>query len=232
MEQTIAGPQEPVFKTKKTFSPSTVGYGHGTCPRYWHLAFSGVEFDDAPDATGAGNMNNGTYVHDRIQANLTKALAELVDIEREINFLEPPIRGFVDAIVKFNGVEAAGEIKSAKQEIFDGIVNTGKPLSSHLVQLLIYMRVLNLDNGFFYYENKNTQQFIILPVQMSKSLSEYTDEIFDWMKEVRRTFDAKDYAKPITAKRKAKQCTYCPLVAACIAKADGTSDLKPLAVRP
>jgi hypothetical protein len=26
---------------KKTFSPSTVGYGHGNCPRYWFIAFNG-----------------------------------------------------------------------------------------------------------------------------------------------------------------------------------------------
>ena len=28
------------FKTKKSFSPSTLVYGSGACPRYWFLAFS------------------------------------------------------------------------------------------------------------------------------------------------------------------------------------------------
>ena len=27
------------FTEKKTFSPSTLGYGHGKCARYWFLAF-------------------------------------------------------------------------------------------------------------------------------------------------------------------------------------------------
>lgn len=35
------------FKTKKTFAPSSIAYGHGTCPRYWYLAFSGAEFVDS-----------------------------------------------------------------------------------------------------------------------------------------------------------------------------------------
>ncbi len=25
--------------TKKSFSPSSIGYGHGTCPRYWYMAY-------------------------------------------------------------------------------------------------------------------------------------------------------------------------------------------------
>jgi len=32
--------------TKKSFSPSSLGYGHGKCPRYWYMAFSGAVFVD------------------------------------------------------------------------------------------------------------------------------------------------------------------------------------------
>ena len=52
---------------KKTFSPSTIGYGHGNCPRYWFIAFSGEEFDEKFDATAIANMLNGTYAHERLQ---------------------------------------------------------------------------------------------------------------------------------------------------------------------
>jgi hypothetical protein len=34
----LAGKNGIQFTTKKTFSPSTVGYGYGKCPRYWNLA--------------------------------------------------------------------------------------------------------------------------------------------------------------------------------------------------
>jgi hypothetical protein len=32
---------EPKYMKKKTFSPSTIVFGHGKCPRYWYLAFEG-----------------------------------------------------------------------------------------------------------------------------------------------------------------------------------------------
>ncbi len=54
--------------TKTSFSPSTIGYGHGKCPRYWYLAFSGVGFIDENDSIAVANMAQGT------QATL-KALA-------------------------------------------------------------------------------------------------------------------------------------------------------------
>lgn len=231
MEEAIAGPQGPVFKTKKTFSPSSIGYGHGTCPRYWHIVFTGAEFHDSPDSISGGNMQNGTYVHERLQQTLTKALGKNVEIEREINLTDPPIRGFVDAIVDQDGVKAAGEIKSAKQEIFDKIAQTGKPITYHLVQLLIYMKSLGLKDGFFYYENKNTQEFVIIPVQMNDSLEQYAEEIFQWMRDVRAAWDEGKLATPISPKRAAKACTYCPVKQACKDRADGDITIPLLAVK-
>ncbi len=53
--------------TKKSFSPSTLGYGHGTCPRYWYMAFSGAMFIDDNDAVAVANMAQGTQAHERLQ---------------------------------------------------------------------------------------------------------------------------------------------------------------------
>src|SRR5690348_11002042 len=55
------------YTQKKTFSPSTIGYGHGTCPRYWFLAFTGAPFVETVDALGIANMANGTQAHERIE---------------------------------------------------------------------------------------------------------------------------------------------------------------------
>jgi len=49
--------------TKKSFSPSSLGYGHGTCPRYWYMAFSGAMFIDDNDAVAVANMAQGTQAH-------------------------------------------------------------------------------------------------------------------------------------------------------------------------
>jgi CRISPR/Cas system-associated exonuclease Cas4 (RecB family) len=231
IEKTIVGDNEPKFKTKKSFSPSAVGYGHGTCARYWHMAFDGADYIENTDATGALNMDNGNYVHDRIQAMFQKAYGEEnVELERKIVSEDPPVFGFADLIVDLGEYKAVGEIKSAKQEIFDGIVHKHKAPSYHLVQLLIYMRLLELEHGFFYYENKNTQEFLVLPVTMNKGLSEYTDEIFSWMRRVRDAWEMDEFAKPLSPKRTVKKCTYCPLKAACFERPEGTIEIKPLAV--
>ena len=52
---------------KKSFSPSSLGYGHGNCPRYWYMAFSGAYFIDSNDAQAIANMAHGTQAHERIQ---------------------------------------------------------------------------------------------------------------------------------------------------------------------
>ena len=57
--------------TKKSFSPSALGYGHGKCPRYWYMAFSGAMFIDDNDAVAVANMAQGTQAHERLQ-NLIK----------------------------------------------------------------------------------------------------------------------------------------------------------------
>src|SRR5690348_12485041 len=84
---------------KKTFSPSTIGYGHGTCARYWYIVFNGLDvFEDNFDAMAVANMSLGTAFHSEIQKAL-KTGGLLVEEEVEIKLEDPPIRGYADAIV-------------------------------------------------------------------------------------------------------------------------------------
>ena len=46
--------------TKKSFSPSSLGYGHGTCPRYWYMAFSGAMFIDDNDAVAVASRSESS----------------------------------------------------------------------------------------------------------------------------------------------------------------------------
>ncbi len=96
--------------TKKSFSPSSLGYGHGTCPRYWYMAFSGAMFIDDNDAVAVANMAQGTQAHERLQ-KLISTMPEFRNEEEEIVNEYPPIRGFIDLIMEYDSETVIGEIK-------------------------------------------------------------------------------------------------------------------------
>ena len=200
-------------KTKKSFAPSGVGYGSGTCPRYWFLAFSGVEFIENTDSLGIANMENGTYVHTRLQTMLKESDLE-VELETAIKNEYPPILGFADIVVKWKGMDVIGEIKSAKDSVYAIRSVTRQGLPYHVLQLLIYMKVLGLTEGFLWYENKDTQEFCIIPVHMNERNQKIVDEAFKWMEMVYDNWkDGKLPERPFT--KSSKECKFCPVKKAC-----------------
>ena len=76
---------KPKFSKKTAFSPSTLTWNHGECPRFWYLAFEGAIFEDNSDAYGVANRTSGTLSHDRIQDAMIKAgiLDETMELETE-----------------------------------------------------------------------------------------------------------------------------------------------------
>lgn len=198
---------------KYSFAPSTIGYGHGTCPRYWHLAFTGGEAFDDTDALGIANMSYGVQAHERIQGLLRDAEI-LIDDEIEVNMSDPPIRGFVDALVKWKGQRVVGEIKTTRQEIFLHRQATMKPAPYHLLQILIYMRITGCRYGFLLYENKNTQEFLVMPVEMSEENAAILDRTLDWLRDVRKSWENGDLpTRPFT--KRSKICKNCPFYNYC-----------------
>jgi hypothetical protein len=153
--------------TKKSFSPSSLGYGHGKCPRYWYMAFSGAVFIDDNDAVAVANMAQGTQAHERLQ-KLISTMPEWRAEEEEIINEYPPIRGFIDLIMEYDGETVIGEIKTAKQEVWDTRQSEMKPTDNHMLQLLTYMKLKNAKEGFFLYENKNTQEVLVIPISMNE----------------------------------------------------------------
>jgi hypothetical protein len=81
--------------TKKSFSPSSLGYGHGTCPRYWYMAFSGAMFIDDNDAVAVANMAQGTQAHERLLqlslANYTELIYHIMlrTCDKSLIFWQP-----------------------------------------------------------------------------------------------------------------------------------------------
>ena len=95
---------EPKFTKKKTFSPSTIVFGHGKCPRYWYLAFEGNTFYEEREGKSQANMESGTDRHARIQAAMEGA-GIMVANEEKVIFDDPPIFGFLDSIIKWKDSE-------------------------------------------------------------------------------------------------------------------------------
>lgn len=216
---------------KKSFAPSTIAYGHGECPRYWYLAFEGGTFEDYADAYGVANMTSGTMSHDRIQtAMLNAGLAKLYQddngeptTEFKITYQDPPIFGFGDAMVTWNGEELIGEIKTMPSEGFEYRKAHGKPKTGHLIQLLIYMKVLGKKRAVLIYENKNNHDLLILPVELNDYYKKWVDDAFEWMRTVRKAWQSKTLPTK-NYRSNSKICKTCPLKATC--NVAGTGSIK------
>jgi CRISPR/Cas system-associated exonuclease Cas4 (RecB family) len=201
------------FRTKKSFAPSGIGYGSGKCPRYWYKAFHGAEFDESASARDRANMDSGTAAGTRI-ANLFKEAGILNAAEVKVVHEDPPIFGFMDLAVTWQGEEMIGEVKTTKAESWNYRASTMKPPGYQLLQLLIYMRVFKKDKGFFVIENKNTHELLILPVKMTDENAALVDRVFDWMRMVKKNSDEdKLPERPFT--KASLECKSCPVREEC-----------------
>jgi CRISPR/Cas system-associated exonuclease Cas4 (RecB family) len=202
------------FKTKKTFAPSKLGYKYseGVCPRYWYIAFSGAEFIENIDTVAQANMDNGSYSHTRIQSTIEK-MGILHKMEQEITNEDPPIRGFVDLMIDWEGEIVPGEIKTANADSFTFRVAQGKPSGSHYVQFIVYLKVLGKKEGFILYENKDNQSLAIIKVKMGPKQEKDIEYLFEWMRNTRKAFDEKTLPEiPKAFQRKnARICRTCPV---------------------
>ena len=218
--------REPHDRSRKTFPPSGIGYGSGTCARRWFYEFNtpAVREDDT-NAFQQSNMMWGTERHERLQ-ELFEKTDILIETEREILSDDPPIRGFVDLIVEWGGI-TVGEIKTIKQEAFTLLRASGKPRGYQLIQLLIYMNILEIDRGFFLYENKNTGELLILPVFMDEENRSIIDNAFDWMRE---SFKNEELPTRPFDSKSSMACKTCPFKKFCWQDADGTRDMPLLEV--
>jgi CRISPR/Cas system-associated exonuclease Cas4 (RecB family) len=215
------------FAQKKTFAPSTIAYSHGECPRYWYLAFEGAIFEDNADAYGGANMTAGTKSHERIQEAMGNVPDFLVDSEFKITYSDPPIFGFGDVILNWGGEELLGEIKTMPSEGFEYRKAHGKPKTGHLIQLLIYMKILGKSKAVLIYENKNNHDLLVLPVEVNDTYREWVNNAFQWMRDVRKawvdkTLPTKNY------RSNSKICKTCPLTKVCAEAGVGSVKIKSL----
>lgn len=214
------------FQQKKTFAPSTIAFSHGECPRYWYIAFEGAVFTDNADAYGGANMTAGTKSHERIQKAMEDA-GILKDSEFKVTSNDPPIFGFGDVILDWAGEDLLGEIKTMPNEGFEYRKAAGKPKLGHLVQLVIYMKILRKERAVLIYENKNNHELLILPVVLNDYLKGWVNQTFDWMKEVRQAWENKTLPTK-NYRSNSKICKTCPVRSACDAAGSGEIKIKSL----
>jgi len=201
------------FRKKTSFSPSVVSGYYGQCPRYWHYAFNGAVFNDPFRAQSQAAMANGTLSHGRIQDVYAK-LPYDVKIEKEITHNDPPIRGFIDVELTIDGVTADGDVKTVNAHGFQYHKMSMKPSPNHVVQVLIYMKVRNLQHGFIHYESKDSHEELFFPVEMNAANEDYIEKLFEWMRIVHA--NSKEPLLPVRVFQKASpSCKYCPLSKQC-----------------
>jgi len=230
IEDAYASYNEIVDTQKKSFAPSKIGYGSGKCPRYWYIAFEGAPFDNSKDAFSVANMQSGTDAHKRLGDLFRRSTLDIEAIEYELSHDDPPVFGFVDIIINRAGERVVGEIKTTNSDSFNRRRASMNPPDYHLIQILIYMYVLQSETGFLLYENKNSHEILIMPVYMDAKNKRLVENTFEWMRMVKKLSGDKILpSRPF--KKSSKECKDCPVSAVCWDPEkyqDGDIDVEPL----
>ncbi len=210
---------------KRSFAPSSLVYGNGACPRYWYIAFDGATFDSEREPTAVANMENGTLSHGRIQEAMKNA-GVLAEAEVKLDVADPPIRGFMDALIEYKKQQIPGEIKTMREESFQYRKTANAGAKYHIEQLLIYMKILSKKRGVLIYESKNTHELLIIPVDMTEEYEEWVNELWEWMRTVRKAWEEKTIPqKPYRSN--SKVCKTCPVQKTCSKLPKGELKINP-----
>jgi CRISPR/Cas system-associated exonuclease Cas4 (RecB family) len=158
-------------------------------------------------------MDAGSDAGVRI-ANLLKKADILVDDEVPVRLQDPPVFGFIDAMVRWKGEVIPAEVKTTKNETWQYRATNNMVPGYQMLQLLIYMYATNNIRGFFITENKNTNQLYILPVVMTDERRAFVEQVFEWMRTVKKNAEEGELPKrPFT--KASMQCKGCPVKKIC-----------------
>lgn len=202
-------------RKKGSFSPSKLVWNEGVCPRFWYLAFKDGRFLNKYDSgKNIANMDNGSSAHERIQAALEKAGLQ-TGSEEWVRFNDPPIAGKLDSKIEWDDKEFLVEIKTCTEESFERHKKTNTASNYHILQLLIYMKILKKKYGIVLYENKNTQDLLAIPVNITQKHVDFVDYLFDWMREVYSAIDNEKLPEVPFKSNDIKICQKCSLQEVC-----------------
>lgn len=224
--------REPSSRAKVSFAPSGIGYRHTGCARYWHYALNGgVMREEDTDAMGQNNMMNGIDVHARLQKLFEESDLQ-VQTEVEVKLDSPPIRGYADLLLMWNGKKTVGEIKTTRSESWVAKKAKNEAADYHMVQILLYMHILKLEQGFVLYYNNNTGEIFIVPVYWNTKNKALVENVINWLNEVYAAYE--EDKKPTRAGRSEASaiCKYCPFNKHCWSDEDkGDISIKSLVIK-
>jgi CRISPR-associated protein Cas4 len=216
------------FIKKDTFSPSTIGYQSGRCPRRWVMAFRGAEFNQQYESQSADTMASGTDAHERIQKNFHNSNEFTLDIEWDLWSEDPPVHGYVDMIIRdFRGFDIVVEIKTTRTEAFTVRKANNAGPDYQVLQLLLYMYLLDIKYGLLLYEDKNDHDKLLVPVEMTPDNRQKIEKVVEWMRTVYKAYKSDDLPER-PYRKNSKECKSCPLLDWCATQPEGNIQLKPL----
>jgi CRISPR/Cas system-associated exonuclease Cas4 (RecB family) len=96
-----------------------------------------------------------------------------------------------------------------------------------MIQLLIYMKILNKNKAVLIYENKNNHELLIFPVELNQYMYEWVENTFEWMRTVRKAWEDKTLPEK-NYRSNSKICKTCPIQAACASAGSGEIKIKSL----
>jgi hypothetical protein len=203
----------PKYRKINGFHPSNTN----ECPRYLVYLFRGVILPASHNARTQRIFDNGHAVHDRLYKYF-RGMGILVKEEvpiRNPEHLPIPVEATADGIIEWNGQKVI-ELKSISDVGFMHRRLMKKPKDEHYRQIQIYMACLQIEEGYVIYENKNTQNILVLPVKHDKV---FTDKLFKKYGKIYQAYKdgklPKRYKSPTTG-----HCQYCAIRDKCWADKD------------
>lgn len=128
------------------------------CPRFLGYRLRGFEQNVNFKPQTYRIFDNGHSLEDRLEGYLD-GLGILIERERKIVNSDPPITAYVDFVVDWDG-EKPIECKSISDAGFQYRKSYKKPKDDHYRQIQVYLAIGGWDEGFVFYENKNTQEIL------------------------------------------------------------------------
>jgi CRISPR/Cas system-associated exonuclease Cas4 (RecB family) len=206
-------PKRFIQKQKKNFSPSKLGFGAGKCPRMWYYLFEGdLPHEDSGDHKSQLKRLFGTKYHEIIQGIMP--VQPGWTFEEKVISNDPPIFGYVDLMDEENNVPV--EMKNSPSAGFLEAKESNIGSESHVIQLLVYMKIKKATQGVLFYIDRTTLDTHAFSVIMTPFHQAYVDGLFRWMQIVRQAWVDQTLPKrPPGFTEKSFPCTYCPLQKHC-----------------
>lgn len=215
------------FTKKKSFSPSKIVYSHGGCPRFWTFMFGGAETTETFSHVSSRNMASGVASHDSLQRMIKDRSGLPIELEKELRFDDPPIHAYADGVITMrDGSLVPLEIKTTRTEAYQVRERNFSGAEANILQLLVYMKILDSDMGLLLYEDRNDFNNLIIPIYMTEENRQLVDDAFEWMKETKRAFDEDTLPMYFKGRRvNSKICQECPVRELCDEKGQGVIEL-------